>query len=362
MKRIPRLRGSLSTAILALLLSAQSTFADEWPGRDWTTITPKAAGMDEALLRQARAYAMTGGGSGCIIRGGKLVLAWGDQKARYDLKSTTKSFGATALGVAILDGKIALTDQAVRFVPAFGTPPEKNIRTGWLDRITILHLATQTAGFEKPGGFEPLIFEPGTKWSYSDGGPNWLADCLTIAYQRDLADLMFERIFTPIGIEHSDLSWRENSYRPRRLDGIPRREFGSGISANVEAMARVGLLYLRDGLWDGRRLLPAEFVHQAGTAIPTVVGLPEVNAKEYGNASDHYGLLWWNNADGTLRGVPRDAFWSWGLYDSLIVVIPSLDLVVARAGRSWQRSTSEHYDVLAPFLEPIVASAGKPET
>ena len=192
--------------------------------------------------------------------------------------------------------------------------------------------------------------------------PNWLADCLTLAYRRDVADLMSERIFTPLGINGDDLSWRKNSYRPKRIDGIPRREFGSGISANVDAMARVGLLYLRGGLWDGRRLLPAEFVAQAGTTVPAVVGLPEVDPKEYGNASDHYGLLWWNNADGTLDGVPRDAFWSWGLYDSLIVVIPSLDIVVARAGQSWKRPTSGHYDVLRPFLRPIAESAGMPAT
>ncbi len=67
-------------------------------------------------------------------------------------------------------------------------------------------------------------------------------------------------------------------------------------------------------------------------------------------------MLWWNNADGTLQSVPRDAFWSWGLYDSLIVVIPSLDLVVSRAGKSWKRNSEDHYDVLRPFLVPIVAA------
>src|SRR5687767_2341520 len=70
-------------------------------------------------------------------------------------------------------------------------------------------------------------------------------------------------------------------------------------------------------------------------------------------------MLWWNNADGTIAGLPRDAHWSWGLYDSLIVVIPSLDMVIARAGpaKSWKRApNADHYDVLKPFLEPIVAS------
>jgi len=41
------------------------------------------------------------------------------------------------------------------------------------------------------------------------------------------------------------LRWRNNSYRPRLLEGIPRREFGSGVSANIEAMSRFGYLYLQ---------------------------------------------------------------------------------------------------------------------
>jgi CubicO group peptidase (beta-lactamase class C family) len=349
-----------SAASIAILVLAWPASAEDWPATTWPAATPAKAGLDETLLRRARAYALTGGGSGYITRGGRLVMTWGDVKRRYDLKSTCKSFGATALGVAILDGKIALSDRASRHHPEFGIPPESNAGTGWLDRVTILQLATQTAGFEKPGGYERLIFEPGTKWAYSDGGPNWLAECLTLAYRRDLDGLMFERVFTPLGITREDLVWRKNSYRPHEIDGIPRREFGSGISANVDAMARVGLLYLRGGMWDGRRILPAGFVRQAATTVPAVVGLPEVEPNRYGNASDHYGLLWWNNADGTLEGVPRDAFWSWGLYDSLIVVMPSLDLVVARAGQSWERPSDGHYDPLRPFLGPIAASVKGP--
>jgi len=348
---------ALALSLFAAILAPPALRAEEsWPLPDWPTAEPEEVGLDKDLLAKARDYALTGGGSGYITRRGKLVMSWGDAKKRYDLKSSTKSFGATALGVAILDRKIALDDKAIEHHPGFGVPPESNADTGWLDKITILHLATQTAGFEKPGGYEKLIFEPGTKWSYSDGGPNWLAECITLAYHEDVDTLMFDRVFTPLGIERRDLVWRNNSYRPREIDGLARREFGSGISANVDAMARVGLLYLRGGMWNGKRILPADFVKQAGTTVESVVGLPEVDPKNYGNASDHYGLLWWNNADGTLDGVPRDAFWSWGLYDSLIVVIPSLDMVVSRAGDSWKRNGGDHYDVLQPFLGPIAAA------
>jgi len=348
----------LPTVVVFTVLCAIET-ATQAQQFEWERASPASQGMNESKLQQAREYALTGGGSGYIIRHAKLVMSWGDPKKRYDLKSTTKSIGATALGLAIMDGKIRLTDKARKYHPTLAAPPASNAETGWPDRITILHLATQTAGFEKPGGYGKLLFQPGAKWHYSDAGPNWLAECVTLAYKKDLKELMFDRVFSPIGIKRIDLTWRRNAYRPGNINGIPRREFGSGISANVDAMARIGYLYLRGGKWNGKQIIPRSFVDRASTTVPEVLGLPEWDAERYGNASDHYGLLWWNNADGTLAGVPRDAYWTWGLYDSLIVVIPSLDVVVARAGKSWQRSWDSHYAVLKPFLEPICASVSK---
>ena len=331
-----------------------------FPGERWGTATPADAGLDPARLDAARDYALTGGGAGVVVVGGRVVASWGDTRERFDLKSSTKSFGATALGLAIGDGKVKLRDKAVDHLPTLGVPPEENRATGWPGEITLFHLATQTAGFEKPGGYGKLLFRPGTRWHYSDGGPNWLADVLTVSYGRDLRDVMFERVFAPIGITPADVTWRDNGYREHTIAGVPRREFGSGISANVETMARLGYLYLRRGRWRVRQILPSDFVDMAGTTPRELVGLPEHDPTgEHGNASDHYGLLWWNNADGTLPApVPRDAYWAWGLYDSLIVVAPSLDLVVARAGKSWQRKPgAAHYDVLRPFLEPLCAAA-----
>jgi len=85
-------------------------------------------------------------------------------------------------------------------------------------------------------------------------------------------------------------------------------------------------------------------------------GLPVVKPETYFNASNHYGLLWWNNADGTMKNVPRDTYWSWGLYDSLIVVIPSLDIVAARAGKSLNKARNSDYKAIEPFIEPIALS------
>jgi CubicO group peptidase (beta-lactamase class C family) len=338
-------------------LAAIQKGSEVWPEGEWERAKPEEVGVDGGTLEKAKDYALTGGGSGCIVRYGRLIMQWGDQKQLYDLKSTTKSIGVTAVGLALKDGKIrSLDEPAKKYHPNFGVPPQSNADTGWLDKITLFHLATQTAGFDKNGGYTELLFEPGTKWSYSDGGPNWLAECVTLVYRRDVNELMLERVFGPIGIKPSDLKWRENSYRPKEIDDIKRREFGSGISANVDAMARIGYLYLRRGRWGKEQIIPEWFIESVRTTPKKVGGLPVVKPETYFNSSDHYGLLWWNNSDGTMKKVPRDAYWSWGLYDSLIVVIPSLDIVAARAGKSLNKTQNSDYQSIEPFIEPIATA------
>ena len=343
--------------LLCLPTIGQGDSDNIWPGSMWEQATPEQVGMDADVLKKARDYALTGSGSGCITRHGRLVMQWGDQKRRYDLKSSTKAIGVTAVGLALKDGKIeSLQDPAKKYHPNFGVPPQSNAETGWLDKITLFHLATQTAGFDKNGGYTTLLFEAGTKWSYSDGGPNWLAECVTLIYKQDLNTLMFERVFSPIGISPSDLTWRNNSYRPKEINGIARREFGSGISANVDAMARIGYLYLRRGCWRDEQIIPESFVDMTRMVPEAIKGLPIVRKESYFNASDHYGLLWWNNADRTMVKVPRDIYWSWGLYDSLIVVMPSLDIVAVRAGKSLNKERNSAYTSIEPFIEPIALS------
>jgi CubicO group peptidase (beta-lactamase class C family) len=296
------LLAAIITSVVCLPAAGVGNSEEIWPMPVWKQANPDEMGMDAGMLERAREYALTGGGSGFITRGGRVVMRWGDQERRYDLKSSTKAIGVTAVGLALKDGKFkGLNEPAKKYHPRIGVRPQSN-------------------------------------WSYSDGGPNWLAECVTLVYGRDLNTLMFERVFGPIGIKTADLTWRSNACRAKEIDGIKRREFGSGISANVDAMARIGYLYLQRGRWQGKEIIPGRFVDMART-VP-----------------DHYGLLWWNNADGTMAKVPRDAYWSWGLYDSLIVVIPSLDIVASRAGKSLNKARNANYKSIEPFIEPIVLS------
>ena len=372
-------RGGIAT----LAFSQEPAESDVYPALDddtqvdrgWMRVAPAEVGMDQALLDAAAAYASSapsGAGAGMVVRHGQLVHSWGDIDLRYELKSTTKSIGSLALGIAIDEGLLAATDRADARLPNIGVPPDSNLQTGWIPQITILQLATHTAGFDKPGGYVPLLFEPGTTWHYSDAGLNWLADLLTNVYGRDLSEFYDERIWAALGVSSDDVTWRSmvNGLRKEpRANALEHREFASGMVANVNAMARVGLLFLRRGVWNGQQIVSEAFIDLVRTPPPESALAENSNAAEFPNATTDYGVLWWTNTSGLMPNVPTDAYFAWGLGDSLIVVIPSLDLVIARAGpqgvdasegRVWNDvDWNGDYAVLIPFLDPIVQSVSE---
>jgi CubicO group peptidase (beta-lactamase class C family) len=327
-----------------------------WPEREWAGVCPAKVGLDAARLEQAASYA---GGAGMVVYRGQVAFTWGDIRERHHIQSATKSIGITALGLALAESRMRLEDLAHLHHPSLGVPPEENRTTGWLEEIRLTHLAAMTAGFGKDGGYTNLLFAPGTKWAYSDGGVNWLGECLTLAFREDLDTLLFRRVFDVIGITRDDLTWRDNIFRSDQIEGIKRREIGAGIFASADAMARIGLLYLREGRWQDKSILPRNFVESIRRVPPTVAGLPIANdpQERFGGASQHYGLLWWNNTDKAVADAPVDTYWAWGLGDSLIVVIPSLDLVVSRVGSAWlgDRKPS-YYRLLTPFFAPIATA------
>ena len=341
------------------------------PNHGWLAASPADVGMDAAKLLEAQTYALTGGGAGLISRRGRLVQQWGDIDIRFDIKSTTKSMGSIALGLAIDRSLLALTDTAQSRLPGLGSDPADTSPTPndptLLTQITIEQLATHTAGFAKPGGSDvDLLYAPGTKWTYSDGGLNWLADTLTNVFQQDLSSVLTSAVWTPLGITTDDLTWRAvpvSTPRPPVPNSIAQRELASGMVANANAMARIGLLFLRKGVWNDQRILSEEFIQTASTPRPATAAAELIDPAGFPSANEGYGLLWWTNAARQLPDVPADAYWAWGLGDSLIVVIPSLDLVIARTGNSpderphlpkWRNDWNGNYEVLRPFLTPIV--------
>ena len=347
------------------------------PDRGWLRVAPSEVGMDDVLLQQAQAYGETENSSGMIVRRGRVVRSWGSIDQRFDLKSTTKSIGSIALAIALEQQPVRLEDRALAHLPTFGVPPATN-DPQWINEITLLQLATHTSGFEKTGAYGRLLAPPGLQWRYSDGALNWLADTLTTVFAQDLHKMMAERVWPTLGLNlipsqstfslRDDVRWRPASsgMRPApRANGIEHREFASGIIANTNALSRIGLLFLRRGEWANEtRVFPETFVDLVSTPRAESATALNVEPSDYPEANLRYGVLWWTNATGALPEVPRDAYWAWGLYDSLIVVIPSLDLVITRAqppatGPSPGRNLGDNnwdsnYEVLAPFLNPIV--------
>ncbi len=343
-----------------------------FPG--WTIVQPADEGMDAAKLDEAREYSQTSSlgltESGLIVRHGRVVYRWGSPTRLYEMKSTTKSIGGLALLLALDENRLALGDRAIDRLPMFGAEPpvDTSPSGGSLSDITLLQLATHTAGFSKSDDIdiEPhrLLYTPGSTWLYSDQGVNWLSDVLTNSWAQDLDAFLYSRVFTTLGIVRADVRWRNHVYRAPTLSvngsPVPRREFASGLNTNVNAMARIGLLMSRRGVWGNTLILSNAIVAQVREPRPEIAGATIANPAGFPDATEIYGLLWWTNANGVIPEVPRDAFWSWGLHDTLIIVVPSLDLVVARAGvRGWRvpdEFWNGDYSALAPFLIPIVES------
>jgi CubicO group peptidase (beta-lactamase class C family) len=354
-----------------------------WPGPDvetdpnhgWTEVAPADVGMDSARLQEAATYAQTGGGSGMITRHGKLVFKWTDTSPvldaddididqPVDLNSATKSVGGIALALAIDDGLVKLTDLVKTAVPQISTVP--SIDQAGQDAMTVLNLATHTAGLEKKSNDPAFLYGPvGTKWVYSDGGLNWLSKLLTVRFNKDINQVLTERVWTPLQIGSDDLKW---SAEKVDANGLRYRELNGGIVANANALSRVGLLYLRKGMWKDQRIISEASVELATKPRAETAAAAVQFPNDFADANVNYAVLWWTNAtQKKLPNVPADAYWGWGKGDSLLVVIPSLDIVAVRVGLkpneqglNMRGIWNGDYSVLDGFLTPIAQSVTNP--
>jgi len=153
----------------------------------------------------------------------------------------------------------------------------------------------------------PAAHPPGRVWSYSSGTTNIVAAILARSIgggQAGLLAFMQERLFRPLGM---------TSATPR-FDAAGNFVASSYVFATARDFARFGLLYLRDGVWEGRRLLPEGWVDHARTPTP--------------GSGGQYGAHWWLALDGS--GI----FSANGFRCQYILAVPSRDLVVVRLGES----------------------------
>jgi len=250
--------------------------------------------------------------------------------------SMTKSVTNALVGIVV--GRGALDPEAPAPVPEWSSPDDPR------NAITLDQLMRMSSGLEfvevyddKPdsddalmnytmadtGVFaasKPLQVPPDTRWEYSSGTTNIISRIVRGAVD-DKEYWTFPRraLFDRIGMASAVLE----------PDASGTFVGSSYMYATARDWARFGLLYLRDGVWDGERILPEGWVEYSTT--PTLTNSPGVS----------YGAQFWLNAESPpgsgerwLPFLPEDAFACRGYAGQFVIVIPSRDLVVVRLGHS----------------------------
>jgi CubicO group peptidase (beta-lactamase class C family) len=336
MQRLSKALLTILMASAALLTALPATAQEKpltWPAREWPLSSPEAEGMSsEALARLVDFGATNAMDSLLVTRHGKIVLdaTYGPFQAdlKHRMYSTTKSITSTLIALAIRDGKLDSTDR--KLVDFF---PDLTIAN--LDErkkaITIRHLLDMTSGLEWEEGLSgpptsyiamdrspnwvqyildrPMVAAPGTVFYYNTGNSHLLSAILTKVTGRSALDYARETLFGPLGIE--DVIWRGDR------QGISGG--GNGLYLKPADMAKFGYLYLRNGQWEGKQLLPASWVDAVRAA--------NIDMNESWSARLRYGSQFWVIP-------PRDIYMAVGFHRQLIIVMPKHDIVVVATGSS----------------------------
>jgi len=274
-----------------------------------------------------------GGPAGMILKNGYLVTSWGDTQ-RVDMTfSVTKSFLSTTAGLAVDAGII--TD--------VNDPVGNYIWDGTFDgahnsQVTWKHLLEQNSDWSgelwggkdwadrppREGGLDDWknreLRTPGTFFEYNDVRLNVLAYALTHTWRKPLPQVLKEHIMDPIG---ASTSWRWFGYDNAwsTIDGLQMQSVtggghsGGGMFISAEDMARFGLLFLNDGVWDGKRLLSESWVQ--------AVQQPSI-------PNHNYGYMWWLNQQGARHweNLPEHLYYAAGFGGNFIVIDQENGLVI----------------------------------
>ncbi len=375
----------------------------------WSTDTPESVGLSaERLDAVWQELARRGSKTFVVARRGQLVFErYADDFAAsrpHHTASLAKTLvGGLSLALAIDDGLIEPDDLVSTFVPSWGVDPLKA-------KVTIRHLATHTSGvedaelseedraraasegvtlseehFELPGwkgafwrgtnsshtrdddvspflaarDHAPVLFEPGSRYAYSNPGMAMLSWCVTVALQNaglsDVRTYLHDRLFGPLGLS-VDADYRIGYGRIYEVDGLPLVANWGGGSFTARAAARVGQLLVQDGVWEQQQLLHPAVLR----TVITYAGMPvPVADRAEGNPAPGSGLAFWTNADGVWKGVPRDAVAGAGAGNQVLFAVPSLELVVVRNGSTLESEADRMFwgGLVTHLFAPVIDSA-----
>jgi CubicO group peptidase (beta-lactamase class C family) len=256
-----------------------------------------------------------------VQRGGQRVVEtyWAPHRAGQLrlVYSLSKTFTGTALALQLAEGRLSLDDLVSDHLPDLMDAAGADERTR---RMKVRHIASMASGHDEEmlldafvndpenavrGFFRlPPPYEPGTMFAYNQPPVLALAMILQRLAGERLVDYLRPRVLDPLGI--GDLRWTQ--YAPGVDLGF------SGVYTDLDAVARLGQLYLDDGVWEGERLLPEGWTAQAGSVQTPNPGDAEPDWKQ------GYGFQVWMSQHG-YRGD--------GAFGQFMLVLPAHDAVVA---------------------------------
>jgi len=279
-----------------------------------------------------------------LVRHGHVVLAeeWAPYRRadRHMLFSVSKSFTSMAIGLLVAAGLVSLDDQVISFFDADELPAEISDN---LAAMRIRHLLTMTTGHSKDTvdrlsrdrrmvrAFLGLDVEekPGTLFVYNSGATYMLSAILQRVTGEKLLDYLRPRLFEPLGA--TEAIWEVSR------EGI--NTGGWGLSLNTESLANFGQLLLQRGEWEGRQLIPADWVDAA-----TARQVPNDNEDKI-DWQQGYGFQFWRARHGAYRGD--------GAFGQYCVVFPEQDasLIITSASPDMQATMNIIWEHLLPAFE-----------
>jgi len=269
-----------------------------------------------------------------IVRDGKIIAERYAAGVGIDTQllgfSMTKSVVNALLGIMTKQGLISPSQLAPIAEWQADSDPRRAIKIIDLMRMTSgLALDETNSGFDPSSQMHlyrdmaafaasaPLIASPGTRWAYSSASTQILARIIreTLGGPEQMLGFVWRELFNPLGMQHATL----------QFDASGTLQGSANMLASARDWARFGLLYLNDGVIGGERLLPEGWVGMSTAATLET----DYGAGFFTNLSQHAHAL------GRIRaGIPRDAFFAFGLLGQRMAIIPSQNMVVVRLGDS----------------------------
>ena len=291
-----------------------------------------------------------------LVRHGKVIAAgwWKPNTAGqpHVLHSVSKSFTSTAVGLAIESHKLSLDALVLQFFPADApADPSDNLKA-----VKVRDLLTMCSGQavepKAVGGYsvkqfltQPFPYVPGTRFLYNTMGTYVLSAIVTKVTGQTVLDYLKPRLFDPLGIEHP------------RWDSSPEGYSlgGTGLYLRTEDMAKFGQLLLQHGEWQGKPLVPRQWVEEATSKQISTVD--EAHAKIGPDWHQGYGFQFWR--------CRHNAFRADGAGGQFIVVMPDQDAVIAITADTgnMQGELDAVWDHLLPAFQakPLSADAAGDE-